>query len=95
MNEKHHPVQSKLSYKGCPHFGLRHDQETKLMFASPRAGCHVNGSAQSVDLGHQGQYCLTSQHVACPYLQSAQSSNVQKLVASSKRKGFWGWLLLS
>jgi len=95
MNEKETPIQTQLSYKGCPHFGLRHDQATKLMFASPRAGCHLKESAQPVDLAHQGQYCLTSQFTACPYLQSAKRNNAQKLAAPAKRKGFLGWLLPS
>ncbi len=50
----------------CPFLGLDDDPRTRFTFAGTAHRCYASGRPGTVDLGHQGAFCLTATYPACP-----------------------------
>lgn len=56
-----------MEESNCPHLGIIEDPGSYLSFPSEANHCLLLGSKNAISLGHQLEYCLSSQHTACPY----------------------------
>ena len=55
-----HPAQD-----ACPFLGLRQDARSRFAFPIAEHRCQVGTRPATIDLGHQGEFCLTDLFVAC------------------------------
>lgn len=55
-----------MSDNFCPFIGVEEDRYTAVGFPSLRNKCHRNDTPAPVDTVHQGKYCMTAEHTACP-----------------------------
>lgn len=59
----------------CPHFASKLDPETPLAYASANGRCYRSGKASSISVHHQNNYCLSGEHLTCPYFIKQQANN--------------------
>ena len=52
--------------KGCPHFGIVGDPDTRSLYPSSQGCCYRAEPPEVVKLAHQQSHCLTAQYEACP-----------------------------
>jgi hypothetical protein len=57
---------TRLEPEACPYLGLPDDERTRFLFATPAHRCHVKRKPATIDLDHQGRYCLSTRFAACP-----------------------------
>jgi hypothetical protein len=50
----------------CPFLGLVDDPDTHFMFATAGHRCRAERDPAGISMPHQGRYCLTDEHRACP-----------------------------
>ena len=55
----------KTEQAACPYLGLPDDPSSRFSFATPAHRCHVKRKPSTIDLGHQGAFCLSSEFRAC------------------------------
>jgi hypothetical protein len=67
-------VSGAVAVAACPYLGLVDDPETHFMFATPGHRCRVESTPAKISLPHQGSYCLTTEHTACPIFPGAPPS---------------------
>lgn len=57
----------------CPYLWLKADRRSYCAYPSLQNGCfsarnpHRRGDYAFVSREHQSEYCLTEEHIACPY----------------------------
>jgi hypothetical protein len=71
----------------CPYLGLRDDPRSRFSVADPAHWCHVRSKRVRVDLGHQGAFCLTANHPACPrYRAPATAGHPARRLATNRTR---------
>lgn len=75
----------------CPYLGTLEDIDTSLSFPAGANHCFRAKSPSTVDLPHQGAYCLTDKHPSCHvFMQAAATSasagQTKKIKEPEKRK---------
>lgn len=69
----------------CSYVGLRSNSEEYSSVPSDQNVCRRHGSALLVALPHQGQYCLSGQHHACPIYQMAAANRAEHALAAESK----------
>lgn len=57
----------------CPYLGLPDDPPTRFSFPSEDHRCWAAAHARTIDLPHQGSYCLAAAHPECSRYRAAQA----------------------
>ncbi|MBN1303147.1 MAG: hypothetical protein JXA13_01835 [Anaerolineales bacterium] len=56
----------------CPYLGISNDPDSHMAFSSPANHCHRSKTPASINLEHQGKYCLGRLHKECIVYQAEE-----------------------
>ena len=58
----------------CPLLGLLDDQSSRFSYSSVGHRCYAAGRPRTIDLSHQGSFCLVATYPECPRYRAAAAS---------------------
>ena len=67
MSDYEQSMTTNLYHTCCPYVGLAADRTIMLTGATSAHRCFVQAQIFAPDLNHQDRYCLTDNHVTCPF----------------------------
>ena len=70
----------------CPLLGLLDDQASRFSYSSVGHRCYADGRLRTIDLSHQGSFCLVATYPECPRYRAAAASG-RPGVATPKASG--------
>ena len=60
----------------CPHLGLEEDRSSNFSYPADAHRCFVSGEAVSIELEHQEEFCLGTNHPACPDFEVPEATSL-------------------
>jgi SH3-like domain-containing protein len=71
---------------GCPYRGSKSDPETRFGFTATNTYCYKASPAAPIEITHQSDFCLTSNHVNCPVFQQRNTGALPKELTATLPK---------